>query len=99
MVFFDLPVGSFSERKAATQFRRFLMKNGFIMNQYSVYSKFALNASQADLIKASVRKHIPANGNVQLLQVTERQFSDIEFLVGEQCNKIVSSSDRWVVIE
>ena len=36
IVFFDLPVGTARERKAATKFRNFLIKDGYHMVQYSV---------------------------------------------------------------
>ena len=36
-VFFDLPVVTQKERKIATLFRKNLMKDGFVMLQYSVY--------------------------------------------------------------
>ena len=39
LIFFDLPVGSAKERKAATKFRQFLLKDGYYMVQYSVYAR------------------------------------------------------------
>ena len=39
LVLFDLPVIEKEERKAATDFRNFLLDNGFSMVQYSIYTK------------------------------------------------------------
>jgi len=39
IVFFDLPVKKPAQRRAATQFRKFLLKDGYIMLQYSVYAR------------------------------------------------------------
>ena len=39
IVFFDLPVKTKKERRNATQFRNFLIKDGFYMMQYSVYAR------------------------------------------------------------
>ena len=39
IVFFDLPVVTARERKAATKFRNFLLKDGYHMIQFSVYSR------------------------------------------------------------
>ena len=39
IVFFDLPVTTAAKRKAANQFRQFLLKNGYQMLQLSVYSR------------------------------------------------------------
>ena len=37
LVMFDLPVVTNEERKVATQFRNFLLKDGYIMLQFSIY--------------------------------------------------------------
>ena len=39
IVFFDLPVTTAAKRKAANQFRQFLLKDGYQMLQLSVYSR------------------------------------------------------------
>ena len=39
IVFFDLPVTEKSAQKAATKFRNFLINDGYLMVQYSVYSR------------------------------------------------------------
>lgn len=39
MVFFDLPVVTRAERRAYTQFRRFLLNDGYDMIQFSVYGR------------------------------------------------------------
>ena len=45
LVFFDLPTITSLDKKEYRQFRKFLIKDGFIMMQESVYSKLALNQS------------------------------------------------------
>ncbi len=47
IVFFDLPVGTSAQRRSYNQFRRMLVKAGFLMMQESVYTKLALNATVA----------------------------------------------------
>lgn len=39
MVLFDLPVLEKEERKEASDFRKFLLDEGFTMSQFSVYLK------------------------------------------------------------
>jgi CRISPR-associated protein Cas2 len=39
LVFFDLPVGTPEERKAANNFRRDLVREGYMMIQFSVYAR------------------------------------------------------------
>jgi CRISPR-associated protein Cas2 len=38
-VFFDLPVGTKTERRVATRFRNFLKDDGYMMLQLSVYAR------------------------------------------------------------
>ena len=42
-VMFDLQVGAEKERKMATKFRNFLLDDGYIMMQFSVYSRICKN--------------------------------------------------------
>lgn len=39
LVFFDLPVKTREQRRAATRFRNFLLGDGYYMVQYSVYTR------------------------------------------------------------
>lgn len=40
LLMFDLPVETVAERRAYRKFRKFLIDEGFIMHQYSIYSRF-----------------------------------------------------------
>lgn len=82
IVMFDLPVVTDKERKIATKFRKFLLDDGYIMMQYSVYSRICKNND--DLTKHINRLKIntPKNGNIRLLQVTENQYNNIIMFSG-----------------
>ncbi|MBT0897600.1 CRISPR-associated endonuclease Cas2, partial [Streptococcus infantarius] len=45
ILMFDMPTETVEERKAYRKFRKFLLSEGFIMHQFSVYSKLLLNNS------------------------------------------------------
>ena len=47
VVLFDLPTNTKGERRAATQFRKFLLDDGFNMLQYSVYTRLCPNRDSA----------------------------------------------------
>lgn len=98
IVFFDLPVQTVSERREYTQFRKHLVKNGFIMMQESVYCKLALNMSAAGAIMEAVRQHKPPAGLVQMLVVTEKQYARMEFVVGECQSEIIDSDERTIFL-
>ena len=98
LVMFDLPVGTESERKNYRLFRKYLIKSGFLMLQESVYSKIAQNTTVADAIIANVRKNRPDDGLVQVLKITEKQYSRMEYIVGESKSDVLDSDERLVVL-
>ncbi len=98
LVFFDLPVLTSKERRDYRQFRKFLIKSGFMMLQESVYCKLAQNAGAADMIVDNVRKNKPNEGLVQVLKVTEKQYAKMEFIVGEACSEVLDSDERLVIL-
>lgn len=97
-MFFDLPVLTAKEQRDYRQFRKFLIKSGFLMLQESVYCKLAQNSTMADSIIESVKKNKPGEGLVQLLKVTEKQYAKMEFIVGESCSEVLDSDERLVIL-
>lgn len=83
-VFFDLPTKTKKERKRYTEFRRFLLKDGFIMMQFSVYSRICKGDDSVLTHKKRVKEHLPAKGNIRMLSITDLQYSKMETLVGEK---------------
>lgn len=97
-VMFDLPVGTESERKNYRLFRKYLIKSGFLMLQESVYCKIAQNTTVTDAIIANVRKNRPDDGLLQVLKITEKQYSRMEYIVGESKSDVLDSDERLVVL-
>lgn len=98
IVMFDLPMVTTSDRRAYTQFRKYLIKNGFLMMQESVYCKLAQNSTAADLIINNIRKNKPPSGLVQTLKITEKQFSRIEYIVGKSKSEVLDTDERIVFL-
>lgn len=98
IVLFDLPTITTEERREYIRFRKFLIKNGFIMMQESVYSKLALNQIAASAIMKHVRENKPISGLVQMLAITEKQFSKMEFVVGESISNVIDSEERLIIL-
>ena len=82
LVFFDLPVKTPSERREATRFRTFLLKDGYHMLQYSVYARVCNGMDAVEKHRARVRQNLPDNGSVRMLTITEKQYEAIEILLG-----------------
>lgn len=77
LVMFDLPTDTKPQRKAATNFREFLLDEGFERSQFSVYARF-VNGKEAFSSRVSrIERHLPESGDVQILNFTDRQYRDI----------------------
>ena len=83
IVFFDLPVMSKSDRKEATRFRNFLIKDGYHMLQYSIYARVCNGMDSVEKHRARVKMNLPDNGAIRMLVITERQYESIEILLGQ----------------
>lgn len=95
-VLFDLPTLTTKDCKEYRHFHQVLIKNGFIMQQYSVYSKLVLNQTQANSVMEFLRSCVPHKGVVQCFTITEKQYSSIEYMAGKGQTKIEDSDKRWV---
>lgn len=84
LVFFDLPVATKTERRVATQFRNFLLKDGYHMVQFSVYSRVCNGRDAVQKHKERIYKNVPDNGSVRLMVITEKQYEAVEILVGKK---------------
>ncbi len=98
IVFFDLPSVSFEEKRSYTKFRKYLLKNGFLMLQESVYTKLALNQTVADGVIKALKANKPEKGIVQMLCITEKQFSKMEYVVGMKQSNVIDSTERFIIL-
>lgn len=98
IVMFDLPTLNAADMRNYREFRKFLIKNGFMMMQESVYTKIALNQSMAQLIANKVRDNKPDKGLVQMFIITEKQFSRMEILVGEVSDEYITDDRRLIIL-
>ena len=98
LVFLDLPMLSSEDRKAYTRFRKFLINDGYMMLQESVYCKLAMNQNAANALILRLKQNKPSAGLVQALVITEKQFANIELIIGDKSNDIIDTSERMVVL-
>ena len=97
-MFFDLPVETSSQRREYRNFRKFLLKNGFVMMQESVYTKIVLNANAPAVIKENVRKNKTSKGLIEMLLVTEKQFERMEIVIGEVQSIVIDNDEKLVIL-
>lgn len=98
IVFFDLPVLTEKNRKEYRNFRKYLIKSGFIMMQESVYCKLVPNSAAADAVSSHLKKNKPSEGLVQLLKVTEKQYAKMEFICGKSTSNVLDTDERLVIL-
>ena len=96
-VFFDLPVGTKTERREATRFRNFLKDDGYMMLQDSVYARVCRAEDGAMKHIARVTRNLPGKGSIRALQVTDRQYGRMRLLLG-QASKTESVGSRQMVL-
>lgn len=98
VVFFDLPTQTAEDRSNYRKFRKALLMNGFYMMQESVYCRMAHNQSVESNVIAAIKRNKPPEGLVQVLSVTEKQFSKMEYITGTHKSDVLDSDERLVFL-
>ena len=81
---FDLPVETPENKRNYTRFRKGLLKDGFMMLQYSIYARYLPSEEAADSHRNTIRAIIPPLGQVRLMTVTDHQFGKMEVFYGRK---------------
>ena len=79
LVFFDLPTDTKKERKAAADFRKRLISDGFVMFQFSIYMRHCPSAENAAV-------HVKRVKSI-LLTITDKQFGAMELFTENKVQK------------
>jgi len=82
LVLFDLPVMSKRDRKAASDFRKFLLDRGFTMAQFSVYFRLLSGKEAVESLQQTLKRKLPPKGKVDILAITDRQYEEIQSFSG-----------------
>lgn len=98
-VFFDLPVETAKQRKDYRLFRKYLINEGYLMLQESVYAKLVTNDANATAAIERLRKHRPGSGLVQVLKVTEKQYETMVYITGDRVSpREVDTMEEFLVL-
>lgn len=99
MVFFDLPTISAIDRKNYRQFMKFLKKNGYMMDQESVYFKLCACEGVVPYVISELKKNKPPKGYVEALAITEAQYANREIICGDdRMGNYIDSTDSVVFL-
>ena len=97
-MFFDLPTETLEDKREYRKFHKVLIKNGFLMMQESVYCRMLLTPSAGRAVLDVIRKNRPSKGLVQIMTVTEKQFSSMEYITGEHHSEVIESDERLIIL-
>lgn len=94
LVFFDLPTETAKERKIAARFRKEMMKDGFVMFQFSIYMRHCPSRENAEVHIRRVKNQLPEKGHVGVLCITDKQFGSMEIFFGRKVKPIAPPSQQ-----
>ena len=97
LVFFDLPVETKEEKKAASDFRKNLLKDGFSMMQYSIYMRNCMSRENMQVHIDRVKNFLPNYGKVNILHITEKQFGMMEMFFGRTKTTTPKPNDQLMI--
>ena len=83
LAMFDLPTDTPGARKAYTNFRKALIKDGFTMMQYSVYIRHCASRENLNVHEKRAITNLPPDGEVRLLQITDKQYERMRVFWGK----------------
>lgn len=95
LVMFDLPVLGKKERKAASDFRRSLLDEGFEMAQFSVYLRHCSGPEQAEALTRRVQGELAEGGKVDILYFTDKQYEHITSFIGKKRARARKNPDQF----
>lgn len=84
IVLFDLPTETKAERRAASGFRKNLIKDGFTMFQFSIYMRHCASRENAKVHLKRVKTMLPKYGKVCIFELTDKQFGNMELFHGRK---------------
>jgi len=87
LVMYDLPTETKKQRRVAARFRKDLLQDGFSMFQFSMYLRHSASSQNADTHKRRVKNSLPELGKVGILQITDKQFGQMEIFYGANPHK------------
>lgn len=98
LIMFDLPMDNNSEKREYREFRQFLIKNGFLMLQYSVYARICTNQEMVNNYIKKIEKVLPSDGAVRGLVITEKQYEKIKIFLGKKSKNESIITDKKLII-
>ena len=97
MAMFDLPVEMKEDRRNYARFRKALLRDGFMMLQFSVYARYTQSEEAADAHRKVVRAAVPPLGQVRIIAITDHQFGKMEVFYGRKPRKPEEAQNQMLL--
>ena len=97
MVMFDLPVKTTESKREYARFRKYLLLEGFLQLQFSVYTKFCASRENAQKYYNYLKAAVPPGGKVRLLMVTDKQFGEMVSLYGTSLQDVEKKPEQLLL--
>ena len=97
MVMFDLPVKTQESKREYSRFRKYLLREGFLQLQFSVYAKFCASRENAQKYYNYLKAAVPPGGKVRLLMVTDKQFGEMVSLYGTSLQDVEKKPEQLLL--
>ena len=85
------------EKRDYTRFRKYLVGEGFIQLQYSVYAKFLASRENSHKYYRYIQEVVPPGGYVRLLMITDKQFGDMVSLYGQRIEEVERKPEQLLL--
>ena len=99
LVLFDLPTETKKDKKAYSDFRKNLQKDGFTMFQFSIYIRHCASSENAEVHIKRVKSFLPEFGQVGIMCITDKQFSNIGLFYGKKAQCVNTPTAIRVVLK
>lgn len=96
VVAFDLPVLLPEQRKEASRFRKDLLNDGFVMLQFSLYTRPCTSWEKLEKHVTRLKNYCPSGGNVRTWFMTDKQWEKSFSIMGKNYNQGKRSTDESI---
>ena len=84
LVFFDLPTKTKKDKQNYVVFRKFLLRQGFDMLQFSVYCRICNGDDMVEKYCNRIYERLIPNGSIRVLVITDKQYGRMKLIAGER---------------
>lgn len=93
------PPNTRGTKTAYSEFRKFLVSDGYIRIGVELYMRVVVNRNGAEKHLKRLEKYNPGTGTIRVFKMTEKQFSSMTFLTGtpNQQEQIVGANCHIVL--